>query len=65
MINGLTRDSRMKICKKCGQLKPLSEYYTRNQGLYIKSTCKSCDSEKAKQAQKMIEDGTIDRGMEQ
>ena len=42
----------MKVCKKCGELKPLSDFYNRSDTNNTKSFCKLCDSVAAKQRYK-------------
>ena len=39
-----------KKCTKCGEIKPISEYYKRPNGfLGVRNDCKSCHNEKSRQ----------------
>ena len=44
------KPTQIKKCKKCGEVKPITEF--RNLGKYFQSECKSCEKEYQKEYQK-------------
>lgn len=43
-------EEKTKKCTKCGEVKPITEFYKR--GKYYQSYCKACDYEKCKKRRK-------------